>query len=107
MPLLCDEVSEPQAMQKEPAPALPRPIHNQSQRQHSVVAKTAILSRYSTKMAEEGRNHEPTELVKENSVPVRMANATLTAPQKPPKGNSLGAALTDTPATTAPNSPRM
>ena len=103
MPLLCDEVSEPQ----EPAPTLPRPLHSRSQRQHSIVAKTAILSRYSAKMAEEVRNQEPTELVKENSVPVRMANATLTAPQKPPTGNSLGAALTDTPVTTAPNSPRM
>lgn len=79
------------------------------QSQHSVIAKTAIMSHFSTPSTEGARTPEEKEEVNQNrpratTYPV----GSLGAPQNGTKqGGPPGSALTDTPATTAPNSPIM
>lgn len=107
MPLLCPEDTPFHAMQQESVLGLPR--NPPSQSQHSVIAKSAILSHYTIAMPESVRALGPPEVAKETTMPTpRLPGASLAAPYITPKqGNSMGTALTDTPATTAPNSPRM
>lgn len=111
MPLLCDEDTKTkgQAGPHEDfftASPHPKPLRKQSQ--HSVIAKTAILNQRGSAMSEDGRTPEHAERSEGAVMPGRIANAALKTAHPPPRQfNSLGAALTDTPATTAPNSPRM
>lgn len=108
MPLLCDEDtrSQGQGGQQEhffTTSSYPKAIRKQSQ--HSIVAKTAILNQRVSTMSDDGRMPEH---VLETALPARSVSAAFNISQPPPRQfNSLGAALTDTPATTAPNSPRM
>ena len=79
------------------------------QSQHSVIAKAAIMSSYTAAVSEDTRASEHAPPIKENIMPhSRGSSASLAAPYPPSKyRSSIGTALTDTPATTAPNSPRM
>jgi hypothetical protein len=108
MPLLCDDTALSEVPTRQRGISLaasPLPIRKQSQ--HSVIAKTAILTRYANNMSPEvspldhanGKAADPT---------LQKGSATLTAPKPAHRqGGSIGAALTDTPATTAPNTPKM
>ena len=112
MPLLCDEATTFTKVQQDPVPGSPRVHSVRRQSQHSTIAKTAILSSCAKTMPEFTKGSEPVEGMKENGVPAKVRNGTLGVTQQNPKQSSMsmalnGAALTDTPATTAPNSPRM
>ncbi|MCJ1295039.1 hypothetical protein MMC34_006600 [Xylographa carneopallida] len=67
------------------------------------------MSSYTVAAADDIRASEHAPSSKENVMPhSRGSSASLAAPQPPSKyRSSIGTALTDTPATTAPNSPRM
>lgn len=87
----------------------PRPSSAGSQSQHSAVAKSAIMSHLANhnsngvhnQIEKDGRND--TEEQK-----ARNAANTLALPSKGEMPiSALGAALTDTPVSTAPNSPKM
>ena len=112
MPLLCHEDTFTYAMQPETLvgpPRLPPAPLIRRQSQHSVIAKAAIMSSYTVAAADDIRASEHAPSSKENVMPhSRGSSASLAAPQPPSKyRSSIGTALTDTPATTAPNSPRM
>jgi hypothetical protein len=108
MPLLCDEDTRSQGQGGQQEHFFATPSHTKAirkQSQHSVVAKTAILNQTGSTMFDDGRT--PAHVL-ETALPARSVNADLNTSQPPSRQfNSLGAALTDTPATTAPNSPRM
>ncbi|KAL8794075.1 MAG: hypothetical protein Q9195_003375 [Heterodermia aff. obscurata] len=110
MPLLGDAP----AMESEPPPvdATSRTTYPRRQSQHSGIAKTAIMNHHypsSYASSDDGTPiPEETESVKstrERQPPSRNPNSDLLAPQN--HRANLGAALTDTPASTAPNSPKM
>jgi len=92
-----------------PQPSPPRPPRKQSQ--HSVIAKNAIMSQVSTPSTDGARTPEDAEAPKDKYVQALGAPtsaAGLSAPTNgATRGQSNGAALTDTPLTTAPNSPTM
>ena len=78
------------------------------QSQHSEIAKTAIMSNFNGPVSDNANNldeHGSVELGKSSR---QASEANLAAP-KPAHAQSLGtgACLTDTPATTAPNSPKV
>lgn len=82
------------------------------QSQHSAMAKSAIMGQLSTPSSDGARTPEETEVFKEKEVkliaPQPAEGGLTTAPRSCPKQNfANGAALTDTPLTTAPNSPIM
>lgn len=80
------------------------PVRRQSQ--HSTIAKTAIMSSFVNPTFD--TTHSP-ELKTSNSSSLKSSEGGLAAAQSRPQHNTGlgGACLTDTPATTAPNSPRM
>ena len=79
------------------------------QSQHSVIAKSAIMSQITTPNTDGARTPEDKEVSKDDTaLGVKLSDGKLSAPQKAARnGLSNGAALSDTPATTAPNSPVM
>lgn len=93
----------------EPIPFPPRPPRKQSQ--HSIIAKSAIMSQVHTPSTDGARTPEDNEVSKDKNVqalgaPTSAGN--LAAPVIGTRqGLPNGAALTDTPMTTAPNSPIM
>lgn len=93
---------------KEISPHIP-PHRKQSQ--HSVFAKTAIMSHFSTPSSDGARTPDENELLKEKekvnkAFGAPVSGSSLAAPQQGSKqGGTNGSALTDTPLTTAPNSP--
>ena len=106
MPLLGDRIDSSQAQDHDSSPAAP--AHKQSQ--HSGIAKTAIYNHQhppsSNASTSEGR-HSPddSDMVQDRIPPTKpLANGSL-APQQ--ANHKHGGALTDTPATTAPNSPKI
>ena len=94
---------------KEVEPFPQRPPRRQSQ--HSTIAKTAIMSHLSTPSTDGARTPEDHEAIKEresHSGTTQPSTGSLAAPTNTVKHSlSNGAALTDTPMTTAPNSPIM
>ena len=89
-----------------PGPTQALPVRKQSQ--HSFIAKTAILNHFYPSPSDDSLEHESHETMGQNSSPPKASENTPKPPQTVPKyGGSLGAALTDTPTTTAPNSPKM
>lgn len=81
------------------------------QSQHSIFAKTAIMSHFSTLGADSASTPEQNEFIKDkekldNAFGPHVYGSSLAAPQHGTKqGGINGSALTDTPSTTAPNSP--
>lgn len=74
-----------------------------------MMAKKAILSHRVAPSNEDSQGSRTgVEIRDSNSVPTRAPEASLLPPQQAHKhNNGHGAALTDTPASTAPSSPRM
>jgi len=119
MPLLCDEDTKYKGQAGQKQDIFPTSSHTKSirkQSQHSIIAKTAILNQRGSTMSEDGRTSEHAQEIEGAAVHARIVNDTLKASQPSfrqhnslgaASNHSLGAALTDTPATTAPNSPRM
>ena len=86
------------------------PLPSRQQSQHSVVAKNTILSQCMTPASDGARTPENETNGKDETLSgVQSESKTLSAPQKDAStgGRSRGAALSDTPHTTAPNSPVM
>ena len=121
MPLVCDEQkaleTQPQELSSSGAATPPRVPQGRRQSQHSLIAKSAIMSSYFAPTFEGaqppedhgplkggGRSHAKTQ-DQSLTEDTRRYKASLCAPKNGRDG--VGAALTDTPATTAPNSPRM
>ena len=111
--LVCDEQklseSQPQELSSSGgAPArIPQPC---KQSQLSMIAKTAIMSSYHTPISEGAQTPEDHEMSKDGGAPpTKVPEQTLIARLLAPKHgqDGVGAALTDTPTTTAPNSPSM
>lgn len=111
-------MSQPQELSSSDGAApLPRVPQGRRQSQHSRIAKSAIMSSYKTPTSEGAQTPEDHEVPKRSGPPstkIQEPNLTeetgkyrtnLCAPKNGRDG--VGAALTDTPATTAPNSPRM
>ena len=115
MPLLgSGEYAEPFPI-KDTAPGAktspPRIQNQRRQSQHSAIAKTAIMSHFSTPSTDGARTPEEAEILKEKESKMpntQPSEGSLAAPTTGAKQRlSNGAALTDTPLTTAPNSPIM
>ena len=80
------------------------------QSQHSGIAKTAIMGQFAIPNSDGARTPEEERSTKvEASIGMKPASNTLSAPQHDGTKHSraIGVALSDTPATTAPNSPIM
>ena len=116
MPLLgSGEYVEPFPISNESATrikASPPPAKTQRrQSQHSAIAKSAIMSHLSTPSTDGARTPEEVETLKEKEntvLGVQPSEGCLAAPTTGAKQRlANGAALTDTPLTTAPNSPVM
>ena len=113
MPLLGNgEYVEPVPVQDRRKGSPPRKQNPRRQSQHSAIAKSAIMSQLSTPSSDGARTPEEIEVLKEKEVRPpgqQPAEGSLTtAPRSGAKQNfANGAALTDTPLTTAPNSPIM
>lgn len=113
MPLLGNgEYVEPVQLHDSRKGSPPRKQTARRQSQHSAMAKSAIMGQLSTPSSDGARTPEEMEVFKEREVkPIgtQPAEGSLTtAPRSGPKQNfANGAALTDTPLTTAPNSPIM
>ena len=107
MPLLGNQNPEPDATYQEPSTEALRPFSHRKQSQHSNIAIAAMMHESS---AFEGlRSQGERDGMKEAPLPHRSVENSLAAPPYSlhQQSNGTGAALTDTPATTAPNSPRM
>ena len=112
MPLLGHEHPEAslpvhhEAERNEPQPQL-RIIPARRQSQHSVIAKTAIMSNFSMPNLD-GANtpDERGKIRPEKPSSTKTLESNLAAPH-PIQSTGSGACLTDTPLTTAPNSPRV
>lgn len=91
----------------------PRNPPHRRQSQHSVFAKTAIMSHFSTPSTDGARTPDEIESLKEKekfngAFYASVSGNNLAAPQIGAKqGSTNGSALTDTPITTAPNSPTI
>ena len=117
MPLLCeDPLDPPFAFYASSQPEKPAAEHvstrgpsDRKQSQHSVFAKAVILNQYAAPPLGVVKDSKGLKDKKENMAPLKApVESTAKASQLIPKhGNGVGTALTDTPATTAPNSPRM
>ncbi|KAK4698012.1 hypothetical protein P7C71_g144, partial [Lecanoromycetidae sp. Uapishka_2] len=92
-----------------PVPVPSRPIRKQSQ--HSMIAKSAIMTQATTPSTDGARTPEDFEASKEKYVQALGAPTSAGSLAAPANGTrqglSNGAALTDTPLTTAPSSPNM
>ena len=78
------------------------------QSQHSGIAKSAIISRATPNADGVTISDEERCAKDDGTVAMRAASKSLSAPQNGMRnGRSNGGALSDTPATTAPNSPIM
>lgn len=114
MPLLGNgEYREPLPLDeplREPKEASSRVLPPRKQSQHSVTARIA-MNNYSTPSTEGARTPEEGYLTKKEKDPKSFAMSgenNLAAPAGGARhGVSNGAALTDTPVSTAPNSPTM
>ena len=85
-------------------------LPSRRQSQHSGVAKTAIMGQFATPNTDAFRATEEERSTKDEPLKgMRPASNTLSAPQNDAIkiGRAFGVALSDTPATTAPNSPIM
>lgn len=83
----------------------------QSQTQHSGVARSAIMSHRST-FHEGSQTEEHDATQHRQSAPTKSVNDHILPPPSLPRSNGFGASshracLSDTPVTTAPNSPKM
>ena len=113
MPLLGNgEYVEPVAVHDIRKGSPPRKQNPRRQSQHSAMAKSAIMGQLSTPSSDGARTPEEAEVFKEKEakpIATQHAESSLTtAPRSGPRQNfANGAALTDTPLTTAPNSPIM
>ena len=113
MPLLgSGEYVEPVQVHDSRKGSPPRKQNARRQSQHSAMAKSAIMGQLSTPNSDGARTPEEMEVSKEKEVkpvgPQFAEGSLIPAPRSGPKQNfSNGAALTDTPLTTAPNSPIM
>jgi hypothetical protein len=89
----------------------PRFQNQRRQSQHSAMAKTAIMSHFSTPSTDGARTPEEAEMLKDKETKTPSAQpleGSVAAPSAGAKQRlANGAALTDTPLTTAPNSPIM
>ena len=113
MPLLGHENSDTplsvhHEVQQEKSRAQPRIVPARRQSQHSIIAKTAIMSNFTLPSNRDGAvTPEDRGTVWSDKIStVNPSEANLAAPQ-PARSISSGACLTDTPLTTAPNSPRV
>ena len=111
MPLLGNgEYREPMAFEDSATEAKST---RRRQSQHSIIAKNAIMSHFSTPSTDGARTPEDAEIVKEKAhksygIPVFENNLGVEPHANGVKqGAADGTALTDTPMTTAPNSPEM
>ena len=86
-----------------------RPSNIGKQSQHTVIAKSAIMSHLITPPVNIGNNQIDTESKTKNEVPSSRTstNGFLFPLKGSMQSSEHGAALTDTPFSTAPNSPRM
>ena len=93
--------------QQEKSQAQPRIIPARRQSQHSVIAKTAIMSKFTIppNLDGESTSEERGTASSDKPLTVKPSETNLAAPQ-PAHSASSGACLTDTPLTTAQNSPR-
>lgn len=116
MPLLCEDPLDPPFAFHASQPEKPAAEHvsirapsNRKQSQHSVFAKAAILNQFAAPPLEGVEDSKSLKDKKENMASLKTPpESTVKASQLTSKhGNGAGTALTDTPATTAPNSPRM
>lgn len=116
MPLLCEDLTDPPFNFYTSQPEKPLAEHvspcappDRKQSQHSVFAKAAILKQFAAAPSEVTHDPKGPQGDKENMASLKAPpESTVKASQLTPKhGNGVGTALTDTPATTAPNSPRM
>lgn len=93
--------------EQEKPPPVDRIAPARRQSQHSMIAKTAIMSNFALP---DGANipDERGTVWPDKSSFAKTSEANLSAPQPVHKQSAgIGACLTDTPATTAPNSPRV
>lgn len=112
MPLLGHEHSDASLpVHHEAEPNKPQPQARvtpaRPQSQHSIIAKTAIMSNFTIPNLDGANTPDErgkVELEKPSSAKTLESN--LAAPQ-PVQSSGSGACLTDTPLTTAPNSPRV
>ena len=102
MPLL----SDPETVSSSATTRAPQTRKQSQQSQHSEIAKTAIMN-VATPAADGWQALEKIDLGKSSlAPPSRAANGRACDGEAGDK-DGVGAALTDTPASTAPNSPRM
>ena len=114
MPLLGESQATPSPLTVDPLDhsAAHTPF-SRKQSQHSGIARTAIMNHHSPPSyasSDDGipalEEIDPTKKFKDRPIPPKTSDGGPSlAPQSYRAG--LGAALTDTPATTAPNSPKM
>lgn len=118
MPLLANEETNPTQPAQCPAHATsssPLPTRHSTnagkQSQHSVIAKSAIMSQFVTPPTNGVHNQLEMEGKKEKDNELSSSRISANSPSLPFKGSMQssehGAALTDTPSSTAPNSPKM
>lgn len=116
MPLLgSGEYREPRSIHERNSEAKDPKLSPRNQSQHSTIAKTAIMSHFSTPTTDGTKTPEEIEVSKEKEEDkedklsgTHAPGANLAAPQNGAKHDVVsGSALTDTPLTTASNSPVM
>ena len=107
MPLLVNQTLNTNIADQDVCTEATRPFPARKQSQHSNIAIAAMM--HESTASEIMRHHGDRECSKELPAPQRNGDNSLAAPSIPfsHHGNGVGPALTDTPATTAPNSPRM
>ena len=107
MPLLGSHTPNTHVADQDVCTEATRPTPSRKQSQHSNIAIAAMM--HESSAAEVVRYQGDREALKEPPAPQRNGDNSLAAPSIPfsQHGNGVGPALTDTPATTAPNSPRM
>lgn len=109
MPLLGDQRSERSEKLSQSAHSPPLLPTTRSQSQHSNIAKTAMSSQLAGPQSEPSPGspaEEPISYSKEPSCGV-FDHSSLPASEVPKQKPCHGSALTDTPASTAPSSPKM
>lgn len=109
MPLLGDERSERLEELSKSAHSPPLLPTTRRQSQHSTIAKTAMSSHLAGPQAEPGPGSPADESINDKKAPSGGAvdHGSLPVSEAPRQKPCHGSALTDTPASTAPSSPKM
>lgn len=109
MPLLGDERSERSEKVSKSAHSPPLLPTTRRQSQHSTIAKTAMSSHLAGPQAEPGPGFSAEEPMNDRKAPSSgtFDHSSFPAYEVPKQKPCHGSALTDTPASTAPSSPKM